>query len=254
MLYYIIERYDLPYCQSYLIIIPLLIPVVMITLIGGEKGGTGKTTLCTNLAAMRANAGFDVLIIDADKQGTSNTWSAVRSENEISPRVVCVLKNGDGFIDDVLDLASRYDDVLIDAGGQDSRELRFALGIAEKAFIPLQPSHADVWTLERMEELVTQAQAINRLLEAFVVLNRASTNKRVPETKEAAELLQEYDKLRDSRVVLRDRVVFKRAMGLGMSVEELEAVRLDVRPEQVENGQSKAVAEIRALYKTIYNG
>ncbi len=36
----------------------------MIILIGGEKGGTGKTTIATNLSAMRSLAGRDVLLID----------------------------------------------------------------------------------------------------------------------------------------------------------------------------------------------
>ena len=38
----------------------------MIILIGGEKGGTGKTTIATNLSAMRALAGRDVLLVDTD--------------------------------------------------------------------------------------------------------------------------------------------------------------------------------------------
>ena len=226
----------------------------MITLIGGEKGGTGKTTLCTNLAAMRARAGYDVLIIDADKQATSNTWAAIRGEEKISPRVVCVQKHGKGLIDDVRDLGERFNDILIDAGGQDSRELRSAMVVAEKLFMPLQPSLADAWTLERMEELVHQAQALNPDLDAFVVLNRASTHSRVPETQDAADLIEEFEYLRFSGVVLRDRVAFKRALGMGMSVVEFEAARLEVEPEMVQNGQSKAVSEIRYLYNAVYNG
>ena len=38
----------------------------MIVLVGGEKGGTGKTTIATNLAALRAMAGRDVLLVDTD--------------------------------------------------------------------------------------------------------------------------------------------------------------------------------------------
>ena len=36
----------------------------MIIAVFGEKGGTGKTTLATNLAGMRAVANRDVLIIN----------------------------------------------------------------------------------------------------------------------------------------------------------------------------------------------
>ena len=51
----------------------------MIVAVLGEKGGTGKTTLATNLAGMRATAGRDVLIIDADRQGSASYWAEKRS-------------------------------------------------------------------------------------------------------------------------------------------------------------------------------
>ena len=44
----------------------------MVILIGGEKGGTGKTTIATNLAALRALAGHDVLLVDTDSQGSAS--------------------------------------------------------------------------------------------------------------------------------------------------------------------------------------
>ena len=47
----------------------------MIVLIGGEKGGTGKTTIATNLAALRAMAGRDVLLVDTDPQGSASYWT-----------------------------------------------------------------------------------------------------------------------------------------------------------------------------------
>jgi ABC-type Na+ transport system ATPase subunit NatA len=51
----------------------------MIVAVLGEKGGTGKTTLATNLAGMRAAEGRDVLIIDADRQGSASYWAEKRS-------------------------------------------------------------------------------------------------------------------------------------------------------------------------------
>jgi len=96
----------------------------MIILIGGEKGGTGKTTIATNLAAMRALAGRDVLLIDTDPQGSANYWAQSRDELEITPRVSCVQKFGKGLPAEVKDLAKRYQDIIIDAGGRDSVELQ----------------------------------------------------------------------------------------------------------------------------------
>src|SRR5688500_1319262 len=115
----------------------------MIVLIGGEKGGVGKTTLAVNLAAMRVRAERDVLLVDADKQASANLWASIRQEEGDTPPVRCVQKRGKGLSADVRDLAARYEDVMIDAGGQDSVELRAALTIAHLAIFPIQPSLFD---------------------------------------------------------------------------------------------------------------
>ena len=62
----------------------------MIVLVGGEKGGVGKTTLAVNLAAMRRRAGHDVLLIDADKQASANLWAGIRQEE--TPRCARALR------------------------------------------------------------------------------------------------------------------------------------------------------------------
>ena len=102
----------------------------MIILVGGEKGGTGKTTIVTNLAALRAMAGRDVLLVDTDPQGSASYWTTSRDEDAIKPRVACIQKFGKGLQVEVKDLASRYQDIIIDAGGRDSVELRAAMVVA----------------------------------------------------------------------------------------------------------------------------
>jgi len=64
----------------------------MIVLVGGEKGGVGKTTLAVNLAAMRARTGHDVLLVDADKQASANLWASIRNQKR-SIRLSAVCRN-----------------------------------------------------------------------------------------------------------------------------------------------------------------
>jgi len=58
------------------------------------KGGTGKTTIATNLACLRAKQDKDVLIVDTDPQGSASFWCGVRDEESISPKIYAIQKIG----------------------------------------------------------------------------------------------------------------------------------------------------------------
>lgn len=212
----------------------------MIVLIGGEKGGTGKTTLATNLAALRAAEGIDVLLVDTDRQGSASFWGALRDEETDVPPVPCVQVFGKGVARQVGDLAGRYGDIVVDAGGRDSVELRSAMVVADRLFVPVQASQFDVWTLEQMDGLVAQAQAINPDLEASVVFNRASTHPRVQEASEAAALVADFEHLSVSGVTVRDRIAYRRAAAEGRGVAEM------AEPDP------KAIAEMQAWYAAVF--
>ncbi|MGK7879646.1 MAG: AAA family ATPase [Crocosphaera sp.] len=213
----------------------------MIILIGGEKGGTGKTTLVTNLAAMRRNQDGDVLVIDTDKQGSASYWAATREGNELFSRVPSIQKFGKAIANEIKDLACRYEDIIIDAGGRDSLELRAAMTVVQQLIIPIQASQFDVWTLAAMSELVNQAIAFNQDLKTFVVLNRASTNPSVSETQEAKEVLKDFDNLKLLNTVVHDRIAYRKAAKSGLSVVELQ-------PKEV-----KAAREMTSLYKEVFH-
>lgn len=213
----------------------------MIILIGGEKGGTGKTTIATNLAAMRALAGRDVLLIDTDPQGSANYWVQSRDDEGSSSRVACIQKFGKGLPKEVQDLAHRYQDIIIDAGGRDSVELRSALVVVEKVFIPIQPSQFDIWTLNQMEELVETAKAFNPEVEAKVIISRSSTNPSVHESDDTAKLIKDFDNLDLADTTIRDRIAYRKAAKDGLAVIEL-------KPKD-----PKAVSEMENLYKEIFD-
>ena len=212
----------------------------MVVLIGGEKGGTGKTTLATNLAAMRAADGKDVLLVDTDRQGSASAWAAIRSQGDGVQRVACIQKFGTAVTAELQDLRSRYGDIIIDVGGRDSVELRAAMLVADKLFIPIQASQFDVWTLGQMEEVVAQARAFNPGLQTYVLINRASTHPSVNEASDARELLEDFS-FRAADTVLHDRIAYRKAAKIGLSVSELSPA------------DAKASAEIQMIYKDVFD-
>lgn len=212
----------------------------MMLLIGGEKGGTGKTTLSTNLAAFRAATGKDVLLVDTDPQGSASYWCGTRDEAGIAPRISSIHKFGKGFQTQLVDLSRRFDDIIIDAGGRDSLELREALAIVSVVVIPLQASQYDVWTLSRMSELVERAKSFNPGLNAYIVLNRASTNPMVKEVAEARQALEDFGNLTLLDTLVRDRIVFRKSASRGASVAELDFA------------DNSAITEIQNLYSEVF--
>ncbi len=193
----------------------------MIILIGGEKGGTGKTTLASALAVMRAKDGHDVLMVDTDKQGSASAWAATRDEAEVTPRIPCVSKFGKSLPADLRELAKRFEDLIVDAGGRDSIELRSAMVAADRLYIPITPGQFDVWTLGTMRDLIEQARGFNEHLEGAVIINRASANPVVGETAEAAGIAAECG-LDLAQTIIRDRIAHRHAVRAGLAAVELQ--------------------------------
>lgn len=215
----------------------------MIVLVGGEKGGTGKSTLATNLCAWLAAGGRDVLLLDADRQSTSANWAAERQHRRVNQEaapVHCVQRYGvDALYAAIDDLRKRYEEIVIDAGGRDSGELRTALALADKFYAPAKASQSDLWTIDHLAVLVDHARASNRRLDARVLISMAPTNPRINEEREATEMLAEFTgRLALSPCVTRERKAYRDAMGEGKGVVELS--------------DPKASSEIAAIAEEIY--
>ena len=210
----------------------------MIILFGGEKGGTGKTTLAINIACLAAQDGGDLLVVDADKQRSAATFFGLRQENEHAPEIPCVEKRGKILGRDLKSLSQKYDLIIVDAGGQDSLELRAAMIVADEIYIPFQPSQADLWTLDKMNDLLSEVHMFNEELKAFAVLNRCSSNPRNTDAEEASRLFEDYVNITIMDKKLKDRVIYQRAVRTGQSVPEYDP-------------KDSGALEIQDLYKAM---
>ncbi|WP_026784886.1 AAA family ATPase [Pleomorphomonas koreensis] len=212
----------------------------MITVIGGTKGGSGKSTVATNLAVMLAASGRDVLLVDADDQETSMDFTALRNEARTSGAgYTCVALTGKAVFTEVKRLAPKYQDVIIDTGGRDTESQRAALMVCDTYLVPFAPRSFDVWTLDKVASLVEEARTYNPELKAYAFINRAET--RGNENAEAAELIRAKPALEFIPASLANRKAYAHAAAAGLSVTEL-------KPQD-----AKATEEMGILFGYLFN-
>lgn len=191
----------------------------MIYCIGGVKGGTGKSTIATNLAVILAKEGRDVLLIDADKLMTSTTFFSVRNEEtDNDPGFAAIQLKDDNVRSYLQREGEKYSDIIVDVGGFDSRGQRSALVLADVYLTPFAPRSADIWALEQTEEIVGLAKAVNDNLKAYAFINKADPQG--TSNAEAAEVLSDSSDLTYLPTSIVNRKVFGYAMAAGQSISE----------------------------------
>lgn len=214
----------------------------MIVTVGNTKGGVGKTTLAVNLAIARALAGRDVWLIDGDRQGTAQTAISIRADNDIQPGISCATyPDGKALRAQVQQQASKFDDIIIDAGGRDSSALRAALVLSDVLIVPFQPRSYDVWALNDIAALVDEARSVRDNLRAVAVLNCADPGEHSTDNTDAAAAVADVPQFEYLATPIRRRKAFANAAGAGLSV-------LEFKPQD-----KKAMTELSALVFALFD-
>lgn len=212
----------------------------MIIVVGGIKGGSGKTTVATNLAILRAREGRDVLLVDADDQETATDFTQLRNEKMDGKAGYTSIKlTGPAVRTQIQRLADKYEDIVIDTGGRDTTSQRAALTLADLLLVPFVPRSFDVWTLERVSQLVNEMQPANPKLRAVTFLNRADP--RGQDNNDAAEVLKETPTIEFVDIVIGSRKAFGNAAAEGLAVTELRVA------------DPKATEEMLTLYRYVFD-
>ena len=207
--------------------------------VGGIKGGSGKTTVATNFAVLSARD-QDVLLIDADDQETATDFTVLRNERRVNGAgYTCIKLTGAAVRTETQRLAQKYATILIDTGGRDTTSQRAALTVADILLVPFVPRSFDLWTLEKVSSLVAEMRTVNPDLTAYVFLNRADP--RGQDNEESVAMLKEAPELEFIQTPLGTRKAFSNAAAQGLSVVEL-------KPQD-----AKASEELLTLYQRVFN-
>ena len=213
----------------------------MIITVGNTKGGVGKTTIAVNLAIARALAGRDVWLIDGDRQGTSQAAISLRAEAGYVPGIACAsYPDGPALRTQVQQQKSKFDEIVIDAGGRDSTALRAALTLSDVLLVPFQPRSFDVWALNDIAALVDEARSMRDGLRAFALLNCADPGERSNDNTEAAAAVADVSQFEYLPTPLRRRKAFSNAASGGLCV-------LELKPQD-----PKANTELNALANALF--
>ena len=189
---------------------------------------------------MRA-AGHDVLLVDADEQETASDFTILRNERlEGGAGFTAIKLAGAAVRTEIHRLAGKYDDVIIDTGGRDTTSQRAALTVSNVLLVPFVPRSFDVWTLEKVSELVAEMRTVNPGLAAFAFINRADP--RGQDNADAEDVIRETSELTLMPTPFGARKAFGNAAARGLAVTEL-------RPQD-----AKATDEVMALYRRLEGG
>lgn len=194
----------------------------MMILVGGEKGGSGKSCLAQNLAVYFArNKKAIVLMVDCDPQRTTSDWIQARNSDPSLPAINCIQLYGK-IRNDLLSLVQHYDYVIVDCGGQDNLALRAAMSVADHVVIPLRPKRRDLKTVPHMEDMLSTCKMVNpKMIASFVIAQCPALPNQVKRILEAKDVCRSYG-INVLDAVTYNRNIYDDSEEQGSSVIEID--------------------------------
>ena len=198
----------------------------MVISVLNEKGGSGKTTVATNLAsAWHRQEEMDVVLVDSDPQRSALDWS-----QSGGPANVKVVHPGDLSLEETIPKAREQFDAIVIDGAPRLSELAIAsVKVSDLVIIPVHHSTLDT----RSSGLIVE------MCDRFDTPYRMMASKRITGTrlaKRARDGLEDLGPVLDSGT--DQRVAYIRAINIGGSVFDVA-------------GADKAQSEIESLSQEI---
>jgi len=177
-----------------------------------EKGGSGKTTVSTNLATALHRRGMKVILVDADPQGTARDWRETSPEGANMPTVVAMdrpqmLTQLDALNADI---------VIIDTPAKAESMSAVAIRVAHIAIVVIQPCAADIWACAATISMIQAKLDLGGKLDVAFLTNRvAKHTKLAKEIQSGTWNEYGFDQL---TTTIGNRTVFAQALSDGLSV------------------------------------
>jgi chromosome partitioning protein len=186
-------------------------------MVANPKGGSGKSTLSTNLAGWLARQGHRVMLGDIDRQQSSREWLKFRPP--ALPRIEGWEIDGDK---PARPPAGTTHAILDTPAGLHGKKLNHVMKVVERVIVPLQPSMFDILaTRDFLKSLAEEKEIRNHETFVAIVGNRVDARTR------AAGELERFlgDVGLPVLTYLRDTQNYVQAAAHGMTIFDFPASR-----------------------------
>lgn len=204
--------------------------VAFIVSVFNAKGGTGNTTLATNLARALQLDGNDVLLIDTDPQGTAMMWHGRQPDGYDLP--ACHAPSATALREAITRHSGGAEAIVVDGSAKMDGTTGAAVAPAAAVLIPVQPTPADTWGASSAVQAVQKTGSRGAL-----VISRQIVGTKL--ATEMAEGVEAYGlPVFDHRT--SQRVAYAEAMSSGKTVLDLpraEKAQAEIRGIVSELGQ-----------------
>jgi chromosome partitioning protein len=139
--------------------------------VANSKGGCGKTTIATSLAAVLAGEGYDIGLLDADPNGGAHRWAMT---TYTGPKVTSYAEPDKDRLADLLPaLADRHALLIADTAGFGNLAATICMVGADVILVPVSPGEGDVVEARKTVGFIEGlARTARRPIPARIVPNR----------------------------------------------------------------------------------
>jgi chromosome partitioning protein len=183
------------------------------------KGGVGRSTIATNLAAM-LSLKKPTALIDCDlPQGTSASWYAVRQGDVPSDSLtLATARDHRELVERARELAEGHRYIIIDGPPRLAGMTRAIIVVSRLCLIPLNASAAEIWSTADLVQTLEESRRYRPDVDARIVWNRyRGSTREAQELRAAAQLELNLPELQTR---LGYRVAYSEALARGLAAAE----------------------------------